>query len=154
MGLVCGKCSVQIPNGILAILTEGFRDYPQSFQEDPWGVCRICHGRFQQSVFLQFVIIQQPYLATIYRLYTDKASLYNRKKKSKPKDFFYSPSLFAICTKYNKQMGRNRNKRGGRVLSSAHPYVGGARPGMVTRRSYKLNLRTRINTTTIMMRSG
>jgi hypothetical protein len=45
-------------------------------------------------------------------------------------------------------MGGNRNKRGGRELGSAHPYVGGARPGMVTGRSYKLNLRTRINTTT------
>jgi hypothetical protein len=65
--------------------------------------------------------------------------------------FFNNPSLFAICTKYNKQMRGNRNKRGGRELSSAHPYVGGARPGMVTERSYKLNLRTRINTTTIMM---
>jgi hypothetical protein len=40
-------------------------------------------------------------------------------------------------------MGGNRNKRGGRELSSAHPYVGGARPEMVTGRSYKLNLRTR-----------
>jgi hypothetical protein len=52
--------------------------------------------------------------------------------------FLYNPSLFAICTKYNKQMGGNRNKRGGRELSSAHPYVGGARPGMGTGRSYKL----------------
>jgi hypothetical protein len=49
--------------------------------------------------------------------------------------FFYNPSLFAICTKYNKQMGRDRNKRGGRELSSAHPYGGGARPGMVTGKS-------------------
>jgi hypothetical protein len=49
--------------------------------------------------------------------------------------FFYNPSIFAICTKYNEQMGGNRNKRGGRELSSAHPYVGGARPGMVTGRS-------------------
>jgi hypothetical protein len=68
--------------------------------------------------------------------------------------FFNNPSLFAICTKYNEQMGGNINKRGGRELSSAHPYVGGARPGMVTGRSYKLNLRTIIKTTTIMMRSG
>jgi hypothetical protein len=68
--------------------------------------------------------------------------------------FFYNPSLFAICTKYNKQMGGNRNKRGGRELSSAHPYGGGAKPGMVTGISYKLNLRTRITTTTITMRSG
>jgi hypothetical protein len=45
-------------------------------------------------------------------------------------NFFYNPSLFAICTKYNKQMGGNGNKRGGRELSSAHPYVVGARPGM------------------------
>jgi hypothetical protein len=45
-------------------------------------------------------------------------------------------------------MGGNRNKRGGRELSSAHPYVGGAGPGMDTGRSYKLNLRTRIKTTT------
>jgi hypothetical protein len=37
-------------------------------------------------------------------------------------------------------MEGNRNKRGGRELSSAHPY-GGA--GMVSGRSYKLNLRTR-----------
>jgi hypothetical protein len=51
-------------------------------------------------------------------------------------------------------MRGNKNKRGGRELSSAHPYGGGARPRMVTGRSYKLNLRTRINTTTIMMRSG
>jgi hypothetical protein len=65
--------------------------------------------------------------------------------------FFYNPSLFAICTKYNGQMGGNRNKRGGRELSSAHPYGGGARPGVVTGRSYKLNLRTRITTTTITM---
>jgi hypothetical protein len=43
--------------------------------------------------------------------------------------FFYNPNLFAICTKYNKQMGGNRNKRGGRELSSTHPYGGGARPG-------------------------
>jgi hypothetical protein len=40
-------------------------------------------------------------------------------------------------------MGGNRNKRGGREFSSAHPYGGGARPGMGTGRSYKLNLRTR-----------
>jgi hypothetical protein len=53
-------------------------------------------------------------------------------------------------------MGGNRNKRGGRELSSAHPYGGGARPGMVTGIYYKLNLRTRITTrtTTITMRSG
>jgi hypothetical protein len=52
-------------------------------------------------------------------------------------------------------MGENRNKREGRELSSAHPYGGGARPGMVTGKSYKLNLRrTRITTTTITMRSG
>jgi hypothetical protein len=44
-------------------------------------------------------------------------------------------------------MGGNRNKRGGRELSSAHPYGGGARPGIVTGISYKLNLRTRITTT-------
>jgi hypothetical protein len=49
-------------------------------------------------------------------------------------------------------MGGNRNKRGGRELSSVHPYVGGARPGMVMGISYKLNLRTRIKT--IMMQSG
>jgi hypothetical protein len=48
------------------------------------------------------------------------------------KIFLYNPSLFSICTKYNKQMGGNRNKRGGGELSSAHPYVGGARPGMVS----------------------
>jgi hypothetical protein len=42
--------------------------------------------------------------------------------------FFYNPSLFAICTKYNKQMRGNRNKRGGRELSSVHRYGGGARP--------------------------
>jgi hypothetical protein len=46
--------------------------------------------------------------------------------------FFYNPSLFAICTKYNKQIEGNRNKRGGRELSSAHPYGGDARPGTVT----------------------
>jgi hypothetical protein len=40
-------------------------------------------------------------------------------------------------------MGGNRNKRGGRELSSAHPYAGVAGPGMDTGRSYKLNLRTR-----------
>jgi hypothetical protein len=40
-------------------------------------------------------------------------------------------------------MGGNRKKRGGRELSSAHPYGGGARPGMVTEKCYKLNLRTR-----------
>jgi hypothetical protein len=51
-------------------------------------------------------------------------------------------------------MGGNRNKRGERELSSADPYVGGARPGMVTGRSYKLNLRTGIKSTTITMRSG
>jgi hypothetical protein len=68
--------------------------------------------------------------------------------------FFFNPSLFAICTKYNEQMEGNRNKRGGRELSSAHPYGEGARPGMGTGKSYKLNLRTRITTTTIMMRSG
>jgi hypothetical protein len=68
--------------------------------------------------------------------------------------FFNNPSLFAICTKYNEQMGGNRNKRGGRELSSAHLYVGGASAGMVSGRSYKLNLRTRIKTTTITMRSG
>jgi hypothetical protein len=66
----------------------------------------------------------------------------------------YNRSLFAICTKYNEQMGGNRNKRGGRELSSARPYGGGARPGMVTGKSYKLNLRTRITTTTITMRSS
>jgi hypothetical protein len=38
-------------------------------------------------------------------------------------------------------MGGNRNKRGGRELSSAHPSGGGARPGMGTGRSYKLNLK-------------
>jgi hypothetical protein len=68
--------------------------------------------------------------------------------------FFYNPSLFAICSKYNEQMEGNRNKRGGRKLSSAHPYGGGARPGMVTGKSYKLNLGTRIKTTTITMLSG
>jgi hypothetical protein len=46
--------------------------------------------------------------------------------------FVYNPSLFANCTKYNEQVGGNRNKRGGRELSSAHPYGGGARPGMGT----------------------
>jgi hypothetical protein len=40
-------------------------------------------------------------------------------------------------------MGGNRNKRGGRELSSAHPYG-----GMGTGRPYRLNLRTRITTTT------
>jgi hypothetical protein len=43
-------------------------------------------------------------------------------------------------------MGGNINKRGRRELSSAHPYGGGARPGMGTGRPYKLNLRTRIKT--------
>jgi hypothetical protein len=34
-------------------------------------------------------------------------------------NIFYNPNLFAICTKYNKQMGGNRNKQRGRELSSA-----------------------------------
>jgi hypothetical protein len=39
---------------------------------------------------------------------------------SKRESFFCNPSLFAICIKYNKQMEGNRNKLGGRELSSAH----------------------------------
>jgi hypothetical protein len=73
------------------------------------------------------ILLYSLYLKPVFELYL----------KTMKSNFFYNPSLFAICTKYNKQMGGNRNTRGGRELSSAHPYGGGARPGMVTGISYK-----------------
>jgi hypothetical protein len=45
--------------------------------------------------------------------------------------FFRTPVLFAIYTKYNEQMGGYKNGRGGRELSSAHPYGGDSRPGVL-----------------------